>query len=100
LNIEVVSIILSIISIFISLFSLQVLRSMIKYSIDAKIEVEAMRKSTHTIQYVDPMVDKPSKDWATSPESIDKQNKAYTEEIEAEMPEFNLSDEDKKIFSY
>lgn len=65
----------------------------------------AKEKATHTVQLmpVDEEIDRANeeymKKWASSDKAIDKENKLYTEELEAEMPEFALTDEDKEIFS-
>jgi len=77
------------------------------FAIKAYIEVKAMEKSTHSLQYVpvDPEIDKANQEfmaqdkWASSEKAIHKQNELYKEEIEEKLPEFALSDEDKEVFS-
>lgn len=75
----------------------------------AYIKTQAIEASTHSIQYmpIDPAVDahneellNKDKSWATSEETLQKQHKLYTEEIEEEMPNFALTDEDKEIISF
>lgn len=75
----------------------------------AYIKSQAIEASTHSIQYmpIDPAVDEHNekllnkdKSWATSEETIKKQQKLFTEELEENMPEFALSDEDKEIISF
>lgn len=39
-------------------------------------------------------------DWATSPDSLKKQETLYKEELESEMPSFASTDEDQEIISY
>lgn len=72
----------------------------------AVVKVIAMEKSTHSIQYmpVDPQIDKENQafidQWATSDESLEKQNKLFRKDLEEEMPEFALDEEDRKRFSF
>lgn len=89
----------SIISLLLSLFS-TILGAL------ALMKCLAIEKSTHSVTYmpIDPEIDKENKkymeEWGTTEESIDKQNKEYKKEIKEKMPEFELDDEDKKIFSF
>ena len=79
------------------------------FSITALIEVKAMQKSTHAVEYVpiDPEIDKEndaylSQDknaWASSDKAIKKQNEMFKDDLEEKLPEFVLSDEDKEIYS-
>jgi len=73
----------------------------------AAIKVVAMEKSTHTIQYVDPTIDKENEefmksatDWATSDEALEKQEELYREDLEDEMPFFAPTDSDKEKISF
>lgn len=72
------------------------------YSIRANATVMAMEKSTHTVQYmpIDPKIDKENTEWVTRQETLEKEQKMYSEDIEAEMPEFAADDEDKQIYSF
>jgi len=75
----------------------------------AFIEVQ---RSTHSIQYmpVDDAIDKENEaflktvktddSWATSPDTLKKQDELYKEELESEMPSFASTDEDMEIISY
>ena len=65
--------------------------------LSALIKVNALKESTHTVQWM-PL--KEDETWATSDESLDTQNKLFKKELEEKMPEFALDDEDKKIFSF
>jgi biopolymer transport protein ExbB/TolQ len=97
-----IAVIFSIISLICSLFALHEAKSMVKYAIEAKIETEAMRKSTHTVQYapIDPEIDKANQQWATREEVLQKQNKMFQEDLEEEMPELAPDEDDKEIFSF
>ena len=70
----------------------------------ALIKVIAMEKSTHTIQYVDPEIEKANKEfldeWATPDSALEEQDKLYKEDLEELMPEFATSKEDKEIYSF
>ena len=70
----------------------------------AAIKVVAMEKSTHQVQYIDPEIDRLNKEfmdeWATSDETIKKQDKLFAEDLEDQMPEFSPSDDDKEVFSF
>jgi hypothetical protein len=78
----------------------------------AFIEVKSIQRSTHQIQYmpVDDAIDKENEaflktvnsddSWATSPDSIKKQETLYKEELESEMPNFVSTDEDQEIISF
>lgn len=79
------SLLFSIISLFLSIFSLTIIGFMIRYSLDAKIEVEAMRKSTHTVQYIDPLVEKANKEY--------EEKKAKLEQAFKEAEEPRSSDD-------
>lgn len=74
-------------------------------SIISVIMILAKEKSTHTVQMVpvDAEIERANEEylskWASSEKAISKENKLYQEEIEAEMPEFSLTDEDKEVFS-
>lgn len=72
------------------------------YSLKAWTACEAMRLSTHTVQYapVDKEIDKANEEWSTKQEAIRKQNKLFSEEVEEEMPEFAQDDEDKEVYSF
>jgi uncharacterized protein YoxC len=72
------------------------------YSIRAHATVMAMEKSTHTVQYmpIDPKVDKENSEWITRQETLEKERKMYSEDIESEMPEFAQDDEDKHVYSF
>jgi hypothetical protein len=90
----------------ISLVSILFSALTVGFSIKAMIEVKAMQRSTHQIQYMpmDENIDKENedflkKDWASSDKNIEKQNELYKEEIEDKLPEFALSEEDKEVFS-
>jgi hypothetical protein len=71
----------------------------------ALIKVIAAEKATHTVQLmpVDEEIDRANQEflnqWATSEEAAAKEQRMYNEELEAEMPEFALSDIDKEKFS-
>lgn len=78
----------------------------------AYINVLAIQRSTHSIQYmpVDDAIDKENEaylksvqnddSWATSPEVLRKQDMLYKEDLEESMPEFVSTDEDREIISY
>lgn len=63
----------------------------------AVVRVEAMKASTHTVQW---MPIQSGDDWATSETAIEKQNKLYEKDLKEQLPEFALDEEDKKIFSF
>ena len=71
----------------------------------AMIMMIAREKATHTVQLVpvDEEVERANaeymKQWNTSDDAINKQNKMHQENTEQNMPEFSLDDEDKEIFS-
>jgi len=73
-------------------------------SIYSIIEVKALKRSTHSVQYVpiDTEIDKANEDfiekWATSEEVIEDQEKRYKEELEEEMP--TLYSKDNKRYSF
>lgn len=99
MTLEVVLIIVSSISFIFSFLT-------VGFAFKALIEVKALQRSTHSLEYVpvDPEIDKAnneflSKEWASSEKAINKQNEMYKDEIEEKLPEFALSDEDKEIFS-
>jgi len=68
------------------------------------IKVVGMEKSTHSIQYVDPEIDKENKEfmenWATTDDSITKQNKLHAEDLEDDMEIFSENEDDKKRYSF
>jgi hypothetical protein len=70
----------------------------------AAIQIIGLKNSTHQIEYVDPEIEKANKEfideWATSQESITKQEKMFGEDLKDTMPEFAAEDEDKEIFSF
>jgi len=77
----------------------------------AFIEVRSIQRSTHSIQYmpVDDAIDKENEaflksqndeSWATSPDTLKKQDELYKEEMEQKMPSFASTDEDMEIISY
>lgn len=74
-------------------------------SLVSVIMIVAKEKSTHTVQMVpvDEEIDRANQEflnkWASSEEAIKKEQKLYNEELEAEMPEFALTDDDKEVFS-
>jgi len=74
----------------------------------ALIKVEAMERSTHSLQYV-PLSEEideanteyiKSQSWATTDSSLKDQKKMYEEDLEDQMPEFLPSEEDKKLYSF
>lgn len=73
-------------------------------SIYSLVKVMAMEKSTHTVQLmpVDEDIDKHNQkimeEWATSEESIAKQQKMYREDLEDEMPE--LYEDKPEVISF
>lgn len=75
-------------------------------SIYAIIEVKALQRSTHSVQYmpIDPEIDKENSEytnkWATSEASLREQDKLYNEDLEAQMPSFLPDEEDKKTYSF
>ena len=64
----------------------------------AVIRVEALKASTHTVQWM-PLKEEGG-DWASDPESLEKQNALFRKDLEEKMPEFALDEEDKKVFSF
>ena len=74
-------------------------------SCTAMIMMIAREKATHTVQLVpvDEEVNRANeeymKQWRTSDDAIDKQNKMHQDNTEENMPEFSLDDEDKELFS-
>jgi hypothetical protein len=70
----------------------------------ALIKVEALSRSTHTVQLtpIDPEIDahnqKLMKEWATKEEVIDKQRKMAKEEMEDKLEEF--VEDEVEIISY
>lgn len=79
MEINVIFLILSIFSCILSIFSLTCLGFMVKYSLEAKIEVEAMKKSTHVIQYVDPAISSENEQFA---EKMKKKEEFFEELVE------------------
>ena len=71
----------------------------------AMIMMIAREKATHTVQLVpvDEEIDRANeeymKQWSSSDDAINKQNKMHQDNTEENMPEFSLDDEDKEIFS-
>jgi hypothetical protein len=103
MNLEIVLIIISSLSFIFSFLT-------VGFAFKALIEVKAMQRSTHAVEYVpiDPEIDKANdeymrkekeREWATSSKSIHKQNEMYKEQIEDNLPEFVLSEDDKEIYS-
>ena len=73
------------------------------YSIKAWTASESLRLSTHTVQYepVDKEIDQANQNWSTKQENnLASEQKAFSEDIENEMPEFASDDEDKEVFSF
>ena len=81
-------------------------------SIMALIKCYAAEKSTHSLQYVpiDKEIDKANEEflaktekentWATTPQSLEEQQKLFTEDLEEQMPEFLPDDKDKELYSF
>jgi len=75
------------------------------FSATALIMIIARDKATHTVQMVpvDEEIERANeeflKQWSTSSEAINKQNKLNREETEDLMPEFALDDDDLEIHS-
>ena len=72
--------------------------------LSAIINVKALQKSTHAVQYV-PIGEQEENDesvenWQTTEESLAKQQKMFKDDLEEQMPEFALDDEDRKKFSF
>jgi len=69
-------------------------------------KVQALEKSTHTVQMVpiDEEIDKANRDymeqWATSQKSLEEQAKMDIEDRDDLMPEFASSEEDKKTYTF
>jgi len=62
------------------------------------IEIKAMQKSTHTIQYVDSDLDKLNEEYLKQQsDAVEKYNKEYSNELKEEMPAFASEDDDKKV---
>lgn len=72
----------------------------------AVIDVKALQKSTHSVQYmpIDPQIDQEnqafSEGWGTSPETIAEQEKLYQEDLKETMPSFVPDEDDKKTYSF
>lgn len=78
----------------------------------AAVKVVAMEKSTHSLQYmpVDPQLDKENQafmeqmsvddNWATSDDSIRKQQEIFKKDMEENLEYFYPEEEDKKTFSF
>ena len=60
------------------------------------IELASFKKSTHSIQYVDPNIDKANEEFIKAQQDIEKYNKEYSEELQAEMPFFHKDKDDLK----
>lgn len=96
---EIIILTATIVSSVFSLFSLGL-------AVAALIKTIAAEKSTHSLQYVpiDPQVDQANKEylegWATSEDALEKQRKAFREELKEDMPELYPDEEDKKIYSF
>lgn len=75
-------------------------------SIYAIIEVKALMKSTHSIQYmpIDPKIDAENEEilneWATSEDSIFEQEKLFKENLEEAMPDLVPDEAEKKRYSF
>lgn len=95
LILSILSIVIAIVCGFVTLFAL-------RYSMEAKIAVGALEKSTHAVQYVplDPKIDLENQEWSTKQEALDKERKMYQEDIETEFPMFAETDEDKKVYTF
>ena len=72
---SIISIVLSLVVLILINITCQFIKNMVQYSIDAKVEVEALRKSTHTIQYVDPEIEKVNAELMKQKEDQDKKIK-------------------------
>jgi len=76
------------------------------FSILSWTKVQALEKSTHTVQMVpiDEEIDKANRDymeqWATSQKSLEEQAKMDIEDRDDLMPEFASSEEDKKTYTF
>ena len=67
----------------------------------AIIEVKAMQKSTHSVQYMPlNMEDVRDENWGTSEESLEKQRNLFKEDLEDNMPEFALDEDDRQRYSF
>ena len=69
----------------------------------ALCKIIGLEKSTHQVQFVpiDEEINKANEEFhATTGESLAAEQKLYNDEIAESMPEFALSDEDKKTFSF
>jgi hypothetical protein len=77
----------------------------------ALLKCLSIERSTHTIQYmpVSDAIDKENEaylqslrenDWATTPETLKKQNELFKEDLEREMPEFIPTEDDSEIISF
>lgn len=60
------------------------------------IELKSFKKSTHTVQYVDPTIDKANEEFLKASQDIDKFNSEYSSELEQEMPFFHQDEEELK----
>lgn len=100
MTLEVVLIIISSLSFIFSFIT-------VGFSIKAIIEVKALQKSTHSLEYVpvDPNIDRENEDflrkdkWASSDKAINDQNEMFKEDLEEKLPEFVVPEEEKEIFS-
>ena len=72
----------------------------------ASIRIIAVEKSTHTVTYqpINEEVDKENRDfidkWATTEGRIAKDQEDFSEQLEADMPDFFPNDDDRKIHSF
>lgn len=63
------------------------------------VELISFKKATHTVQYIDPTIDKANEDFIKASNDIDQFNKEYSSELETEMPFFYKDKEDLKVNS-
>ena len=61
------------------------------------IELQSFKKSTHSIQYIDPSVEKANQEFLDAEKDIDKFNEDYSSELENEMPFFHKGNDELKI---
>ena len=69
----------------------------------ALCKIIGLEKSTHQVQFVpiDDEIKEANEEWrATSSTVLSEEQRLYNEQLTDEMPEFALSDEDKKTFSF
>jgi hypothetical protein len=69
----------------------------------ALCKIIGLEKSTHQVQFVpiDEEINKANEEFRATPSSVlAEEQKLYNQQLEDEMPEFALSEEDKKTFSF